>query len=89
MEKKYGKPNSIHSFGREARKDVEEAREKVASLLGADKSEIFFTSGGTESDVEYCLEVLPHIVERLRSMSPISATTNLSPNNPCNQCHNH
>ncbi|MCC5466901.1 cysteine desulfurase NifS [Pelosinus baikalensis] len=47
---KYGNPNSIHSFGREARKAVEEARESVASLLGADKSEIFFTSGGTESD---------------------------------------
>ncbi len=47
----YGNPSSVHAFGREARKHVEEARRKVASLLGASSSdEIIFTSGGTESD---------------------------------------
>jgi cysteine desulfurase len=47
---KYGNPNSIHSFGQEAREAVEEAREKVAHLIGANNSEIVFTAGGTEAD---------------------------------------
>lgn len=45
----YGNPSSIHSFGRNARLAVEESRKKVASLLGAQPKEIFFTSCGTES----------------------------------------
>jgi cysteine desulfurase len=47
---KYGNPNSIHSFGQEAREAVEEAREKIAHLIGANPSEIVFTAGGTEAD---------------------------------------
>lgn len=47
---KYGNPNSVHSFGQEAREAVEEARGKVAHLIGANPSEIVFTAGGTESD---------------------------------------
>ncbi|MBP2634153.1 MAG: iscS 1 [Firmicutes bacterium] len=50
MTNKYGNPSSVHSFGRETRKAVEEAREKVAALINADPREIFFTSGGTEGD---------------------------------------
>jgi len=50
MTEKYGNPSSIHSFGREAHKAVEESREKLANLLGAKANEIFFTSGGTEAD---------------------------------------
>ncbi len=47
---KYGNPNSIHSFGQEVREAVEEAREKIAHLIGANPSEIVFTAGGTEAD---------------------------------------
>lgn len=46
----YGNASSIHSTGRDARKLVEEARKKVADALGAKSSEIYFTSGGSESD---------------------------------------
>lgn len=47
----YGNASSIHQFGRSARKGIDEARGKMASLLGASSpEEIIFTSGGTESD---------------------------------------
>ena len=47
----YGNPSSVHEFGRLARKGIDEARLKVASLLGAkDVDEIVFTGCGTESD---------------------------------------
>jgi cysteine desulfurase len=45
----YGNPSSIYSYGRESRMGIEHARKSVAKLLGAHPSEIFFTSGGTES----------------------------------------
>ena len=47
---KFGNPSSIHSFGQEANKAMEDARENLAKFLGADASEIIFTSGGTESN---------------------------------------
>ena len=46
----YGNPSSIHQFGQEARKAIEEAREKVANFIGAKAEEIVFTSSGTEAD---------------------------------------
>ncbi len=46
----FGNPSSAHAHGRSARAAVEKAREHVAQLLGADASEMVFTSGGTESD---------------------------------------
>ena len=46
----YGNASSIHYTGREARKLVEEARRKVAAVLNCKPQEIYFTSGGTESD---------------------------------------
>ncbi len=45
----YGNPSSIYSYGRESRLAIENARKLVAKLLNAHPSEIFFTSGGTES----------------------------------------
>ena len=46
----YGNASSIHSTGRDARKLLEEARRKVADALNAKPQEIYFTSGGSESD---------------------------------------
>lgn len=47
---KFGNASSLHSFGLEAKEALEESRDKVAALLGAQPEEIIFTSGGTESD---------------------------------------
>ncbi len=46
----FGNPSSIYSYGQEAKGAIEEAREKVAVLIGAREDEIVFTSGGTEAD---------------------------------------
>ncbi|MDE7137440.1 MAG: aminotransferase class V-fold PLP-dependent enzyme, partial [Ruminococcus sp.] len=48
--KAYGNASSIYKLGRDAQKDVEEAREKVAKAIGAEPREIFFTSCGSEAD---------------------------------------
>ncbi len=45
-----GNPSSVHSAGQKARQGLEEAREELAKALGANRSEVVFTSGGTESD---------------------------------------
>ena len=46
----FGNPSSLHFLGIENREKVEEARGNVAGLIGAEPEEVFFTSGGTESD---------------------------------------
>ncbi len=46
----YGNPQSLHAAGREAQEAVETAREEVAALVGAQTSEIYFTSSGTEAN---------------------------------------
>ena len=46
----FGNPSSIYSYGLEAKGAIEEARTKVAELIGARSEEIIFTSGGTEAD---------------------------------------
>jgi cysteine desulfurase len=46
----FGNPSTLYSYGREARKAVEEARSKIARLINAQSEEIVFTSGGTEAD---------------------------------------
>jgi cysteine desulfurase len=47
---KYGNPSSIYSIGRESKKVIENARETIAKILGGKPEEIYFTSGGSESD---------------------------------------
>ncbi len=46
----YGNPSSIHRVGKIARQELEKAREKIAKFIKAEKDEIIFTSGGTESN---------------------------------------
>ncbi len=46
----FGNASSIHMFGQKAKKALEDARELVAACIGAEAKEIYFTSGGTESD---------------------------------------
>ena len=50
LERWHGNPSSIHAAGREARAAIDDARDRLAKLLGARPHEIIFTSGGTESD---------------------------------------
>lgn len=64
----YGNPSSMHFFGGQVQKKVDEARNRVAALLGASPDEIVFTACGTESDnaaIRSALEVFPekrHII---------------------------
>lgn len=50
LSNRFGNPSSIYSIARESKKIIESARETVARALGAEPNEIYFTSGGTESD---------------------------------------
>jgi cysteine desulfurase len=59
----YGNPSSMHTFGGHLHRKIEEARFKVAQLIGAEPEEIILTSGGTESDntaIMSAVESLPH-----------------------------
>ena len=47
---KYGNPSAVYGIARETKRAIENAREKVANLIGANKNEIYFTSSGTEAD---------------------------------------
>ncbi|MDC7278560.1 cysteine desulfurase NifS [Butyrivibrio fibrisolvens] len=46
----YGNPSSLYSVGQKAKEELEEARERIAKVLGASPREIYFTSGGSEAD---------------------------------------
>ena len=46
----FGNPSSLHTFGQEAKRAIEEERDRIASFISAAPEEIVFTSGGTESD---------------------------------------
>lgn len=50
LKENYGNASSIYRLGREARKAIEETREKVAKILNCKPSEVYFTAGGSESD---------------------------------------
>jgi len=65
----YGNPSSMHFFGGQVERKINEAREKVADLLGADPSEIVFTSCGTESDNAAILGTLDAYPEKRHFMT--------------------
>jgi cysteine desulfurase len=50
LEGKFGNPSSVHAAGREARAAIDDARDRLADLLGAKPHELIFTSGGTEAN---------------------------------------
>src|SRR4030095_16216621 len=50
LREEFGNPSSIHHFGQQAKAAVDDAGSQVAELVGADPSEVLFTSGGTEGD---------------------------------------
>ncbi len=59
----YGNASSVHEFGRQARRAVDDARSKVAALIGAaSPEEIIFTSGGTESD-NFAIKGIAHTLK--------------------------
>ncbi len=73
MEGDFGNPSSMHSWGRRAAARLEEARDRVASAIGADRSEIYFVRGGTESDN---IAVLGHAAAvRDRGGTPFAAVS--------------
>jgi cysteine desulfurase len=50
LREEFGNPSSVHHFGQKAKAVIDQARSSVAALIGADPSEVVFTSGGTEGD---------------------------------------
>ena len=50
LKEHFGNPSSLYSIGREGKEAIETAREQLAKAIGANPEEIYFTSGGTESD---------------------------------------
>jgi cysteine desulfurase len=71
MTTQFGNPSSIYSYGRESRLAIENARKKVAQLLHANPGEIFFTSGGTESNNTAVLSAIRDLGCRHIITSPI------------------
>lgn len=81
----YGNPSSMHFFGGQVQRKVDEARNRVASLLGALPEEIIFTSCGTESDnaaIRSALDIFPekrHIITtRVEHPAVLTLCRNLS-----------
>ena len=50
MQETWGNPSSLYSFGQKAKEVLEQSREEIAAVIGADPKEIYFTSGGSEAD---------------------------------------
>lgn len=79
---KAGNASSIHAFGQEARKAIEESRETLASFLGAESGEIVFTSGGTESN-NFAIKGVAFAQEKKGNHIIISAIEHHAVSEPC------
>ncbi len=71
MKTHYGNPSSIHAFGRKSRTAIEKARKIIAQHLNCSTAEIFFTSGGTESNNTILLNALQNLSVKRIITSPI------------------
>src|SRR5882762_8498338 len=71
LTEKFGNPSSIYSYGRESRLAIENARKSVAKQLNAHPGEIFFTSGGTESNNTAILSAIRDLGCRHIISSPV------------------
>ena len=81
----YGNPSSMHFFGGQVQRKVDEARNRVAALLGASPDEITFTACGTESDnaaIKSALEIFPErrhvITSRVEHPAVLTQCRNLT-----------
>lgn len=68
MENSYGNPSSIHQIGMAANDALQTAREQIARCLGCMPKEIFFTSGGTESDNQAIMSAAMLVRNRIRGI---------------------
>src|SRR4051812_16088941 len=64
----YGNPSSVHSIGRAARAALDEARDRVATVIKSKPSEVIFTSGGTESNNLAIFGTARHLRDRGRHL---------------------
>lgn len=71
MTERFGNPSAIHSFGRETRSAIERSRKVIAEALGASTGEIFFTSGGTESNNMAIKNAVEHLNVKRIITTPI------------------
>ncbi len=79
----FGNPSSIYTLGQESRKAVDDARERIARILGARMSEIVFTGGGTESDNA----ALKGVAFALRNLGNHIITTAIEHHAVLHTCH--
>jgi cysteine desulfurase len=87
LEDEFGNPSSSHAWGRRARTAVDDARSRVAGLLGCTPAEVFFTSGGTEANnlaIRGVAEATPERRHCVTSSIEHPATTN-----PCRYLEAH
>jgi cysteine desulfurase len=85
---KFGNASSIHAFGQEAKKAVEDSREIVAAFLGAKPEEIIFTSGGTESN-NFAVEGVAYALEKKGNHIITTAIEHHAITEPCRFLEKH